>query len=195
MSSRRRLLIDLDGVIANFTQAYCNAAIINNLPGARSFRQDEILSWDWVQEQLGWTRAQEDELWRWIRNQQNWWMSMEPLVSESEIEQLNYAIRDHDIYFVTARPRTRGLTAETQSRYWLEGIGVHAAQASVIASRTKGQVAAGLDIEVALDDSLKNLQDLQQHGILAVARHWEYNKEWPGPAVLNLGSFLRKYAI
>ena len=104
---------------------------------------------------------------------------------------LNGMIGEHDVYFITTRVRTLGLSAETQTRYWLESIGLHISKrAGVIATRagTKGQLARGLDLDVALDDSPDNLWEYADAGLFSVARAWRYNWPWT-PDVTNLHAF------
>jgi len=134
-----------------------------------------------------------NSVWEEVKGQWNWWMTLEPLVTTDETIALNKAIGEHDVYFITSRPRTRGLSAEQQTRHWLTSIGLHAAHASVIATRTgsKGALCTALDIEAMLEDCPANLEDLWHHGIQTIARSQPYNLSWEY-RVENVKEFLEE---
>lgn len=186
-----RLSVDIDGVLDDFTEAFTLKAVTMGLI-PKAWTTAEQPSWDFDKNLF------DDELvWAAIKDSYNWWLTLRPLLSEEETELLNRVIRDHDVYFITTRPRTRGLSAEAQSRYWLESIGLQMGRPSVIATKggTKGALAAGLNLTVAIDDNVGNLEDYAKEGILAVCRTWKYNKEWLGPRVNDLGTFLTEFVL
>src|SRR6185295_10886293 len=120
-----RVAIDVDGVVADFTTAYSTAALVLGYPGAREMSTPEVETWDWPKQQFGWTEKMEEDLWKFVKSQYNWWMTLTPHIKPHEVEMLNAAIKLHDIYFITNRPRTKGLSAEVQTRHWLDSVGVH----------------------------------------------------------------------
>ena len=142
--------------------------------------------------QLVWTFSfPTNPVWEELKSRWNFWVTVPPLVTADEIEALNRCIERHDIYFVTSRPRTRGLTVDKQTRLWLNSIGVRADYVLATKTGTKGRLANALDIELALDDYDANLIDLDNAGVKAVCRRWSYNT-WT-PAVDSLGEFIERW--
>lgn len=179
-----RLLIDIDGVLAEFTTSFSKIAAELGLVEA-PFGSSDVEQWQWI------PKESEGQVWDVVKSSYNWWMSLEPLIGPQEVTLLNDMIDKHDVYFVTSRPRTKGLSAEKQSEYWLSGIGVNTDKASVIATKTgtKGALASALNIDIGWDDHLQNLADLHKHGVIAVARPWKYNDSWVMPKCSNVYSF------
>lgn len=102
---------------------------------------------------------------------------MKPMISREEIALLNDAIHHNDIYFITARVRTKGFSAEHQTRLWLSSIGVAVDNASVIATQfgKKGKLADAMDLDVFLEDNPDNALDIIDHGVDCWIRRWQYN--------------------
>ena len=177
-----RLLIDVDGVLAEFTYGFTKLATELGLV-EKPWRCHTQKTWAFD--------FDVDAVWEELKRRYNWWMTLEPLVDVVEIAVLNELIKAHDVYFVTSRPRTQGLSAEKQTEYWLAGIGIHTAGASVIATKTgtKGALAKALDINLGWDDHLGNLEDLTRADILAVSRPWRYNEAWWGIQASSVHSF------
>ena len=178
-----RVGIDVDGVVADFVLSFTSLAKEMGLV-------KEVYP---TAQQKDWSFPFDtNPVWERVKASYNWWMTLQPLVSLTEIAHLNAALMAHDIYFVTSRPRTLGLSAERQTACWLEGIGVSVVMATVIATKTgtKGALMKSLDIDVAIDDYILNLEDIDQHGIKAFARSWSYNEGWP-VRVGDLSTLLR----
>jgi hypothetical protein len=185
-----RVLVDIDGVVAEFCGSFTKVAAELGL----------IRTPHCTAEQTAWKfDFHVDKVWDEIDARMNWWMTLEPLVSEDEIALLNRAIRQHEIFFVTNRRNGRGLSVEQQTRLWLESIGVdveyNGGAARVIAvPGSKAEVTARLGIELALDDKLDNLNELAAAHVYSVARRWAYNTSWP-TYVSSLGKFLEQITV
>ena len=181
-----RLAFDVDGVLADFIWSFSLAATDMGLMEA-PFPTEEQLEWNFP--------VDVNPVWEEVKARWNWWMTLRPLVEEREVHHLNKAIAAHDVYFITSRPRTLGLSAERQTHHWLTGIGVQTAHASVIATKTgtKGNLCRALNISIMLDDCPANLLDLHEWGVEAVALRQPYNRDWQ-LAFDNLTDFLEAYA-
>ncbi len=194
-----RVGIDVDGVLAEFCAGYFRVAADLGIVGPleRTMTTAEVKVWDWPTEQLHWSKRDEGRVWEEIKRRYNWWMTLEPLadITPQTVAGLNFLSQNHEVYYITSRPSTRGLSAERQTEYWLESIGVHVARrAHVIATRSgsKGALMDALDIALAIDDNVPNLVDIAAHGIAAACRSWQYNAEWPYARFATLDDFLQK---
>jgi len=191
-----RVAIDVDGVISDFTWAFTGVAVeLGALPRRRHCSEQDTWHFD-----RGIEPFDADPVWEEFKRRWNWWMTLEPFPDiEATIPFLNQAIAEHDVLFVTSRVPTRGLATDAQTRYWLEGLGVNMPHAGVVVVPTgqKGLVCKGLRIDVAIDDCPDNLKDLREHGVLAVARDWQYNcwSEWEGYSSRTLRQFLEYWVL
>lgn len=193
---RKRIAIDIDGVLANFNLAFSKKALDIGV-NTKIIQTEEVEVWDWPTQQLDWTEKEYTDTWEALKNSYNWWMTLEPIISvghnfEDEVDFINDAILDNDIYFITHRCNTLGFNATMQSHLWLESVGIQAHNATVIASGTKGPLAAALGIDVVIDDKLDNLWDFKLNNVNAVCRAWKYNTRW-SPRVDSITEFIRKY--
>ncbi len=183
-----RIGVDIDGVCADFIQAYTK---IGKHIGVfdTAFPTAEQITWKFKDKEAA------DATWKALKAVPNWWMTLSCLLFPEEIERLNRTIRKHDVYFITARIRTVGFSAEKQSELWLQSMGINSHHASVIATqaKTKGLLCNALDITHMIEDNADNLTNLRLSGVHAVCRDWPYNQDWDGERVKNLGTFLKRY--
>ena len=150
-----RVGFDVDGVLANFTWAFSREAHILDplIPIIGNSAQE---TW-----RFPWSNRFYDKVWDEVDNTYNWWMGLEPLVTQEEINAINFLINNHDVFFITNRKRTKGYSAETQTRLWLQSIGILADHATVIATNSsKGLLCSALDLETFIDDKPKNVEDI-----------------------------------
>ena len=171
-----RVGLDVDGVVASFGESFTALAEQMGLKGAYFTPQEEQEKWSFP--------FHVDPVWAVIGQSMNWWMTLRPLVDEEEVRALNRLIRDNSVYFITNRGRIAGLPVEDQTRLWLQSIGVHAEH--VIATNRKGPLCGALDLEWFIEDKVENLEDIQAHGVTAIARRWKYNERSGFPFVNNL---------
>jgi hypothetical protein len=183
-----RLLIDLDGVVADFTLGFSSLATDMGLV-TKPWTTNQQESWDYS--------FSVNEVWAELKSRWNWWMTLPPLINDHEVRLLNEVIASNNVYFVTNRPATRGYSAEMQSRLWLGSIGVQADHASVIATRsgTKGVLAKSLNLELAIDDKPSNLEEIALQGVGVVKRNWKYNSDSPFIGVSKLEDFLTSFVL
>lgn len=195
MPRSKRLGIDMDGVMADFISSF--SALAYRLGYVRTVvSPEQCESYDWFDQLM--TKEQSDLVWNVLQETPNWWMTLRPLVSPSEVNILNDAMRRGvPVVFLTARRgRTTGLSTVQQTEAWLRGIGIDTGKVeNIIASRKKGNICAGLDLDAFLDDKPDNLAEIEKNGAgcLAVSRRWPYNKEW-GRHVFGVGEFIQEYA-
>lgn len=152
-----RIGFDMDGVLANFYDAYEQKCIeadlgIDRFP--RRGRQGVSIHppcWNWP-EHYGYAKAVVSAAWQSIKNDESFWAEL-PVMDPAgvEIARELHEDPDHDVYFVTARP---GRRSKLQTETWLEAQGI--AAPTVLMSDQKGYIAKALNLEVYIDDKIEN---------------------------------------
>ena len=107
----------------------------------------------------GFTKEQFDAVWADAKNEENFWMTI-PVVqglSHRLMVDLNDA---HDLYFITDRFDTKGLSAIRQTVDWIAYYLVGRPPAGVIVAKKKGPVAAALGLDAFLVDKPENCLDV-----------------------------------
>lgn len=142
-----RIQIDVDGVLANFVRGYL--AQYERVHGWPLAITEHEAMWDDLHDSKTWTSIR----------QSNWfWGNLDPLCPRETFDRLAVLGADHDVYYVTARP---GVNVAGQTRLWLARHGVPSA--TVILSGRKGEMAAALDANFAIDDKAGNAIFISYH--------------------------------
>jgi hypothetical protein len=120
--SKRIIGLDIDGVLANFNEAF--KAVLADTSG-RDLPTPGIDSppvWNWPTH-FGYNEAEERTAWAHVDQSLGFWANLRPLFSAEETEALLAAVQTplDDLYFLTARP---GQTAKRQTEDWLLFAGV-----------------------------------------------------------------------
>lgn len=150
-----RIGVDIDGVLANFTDAY--AKILTKQTGVKfpKLSAEWPTVWYWERE-AGITKLQERAAWKEIEDT-HFWGVLIPLPGAIEaLQHLNVmAQTGHEVYFITSRP---GARAKHLTEMWLRGHGVE--YPTVIIAHEKGPLAAALKLDVFIDDKMENVRDV-----------------------------------
>lgn len=159
-----RLGIDIDGVLADFNDAYRRKLFeVTNEDRIPVGFQPSV--WNYASEQYGYTKAQESATWEAIKRSSSFWLSLDPL--EGAVRFLDEVGRmidhGHEAVFVTSRP---GFRAKQQTEEWLKWHGLDATPTVVIAS-VKGPVYAALGITDVLDDKPEHVEAALRQGCSA----------------------------
>jgi hypothetical protein len=145
--------IDLDGVLANFSLQYSKMAAVlygyDIMPIIKS--NQEIKNWNWS-EWYPITREQETVLWYEIKNTENFWTRL-PVIDNENTKNLVNLINSYtvssksrlNVYFITSRIETAGMSAKNQSEAWLSNIGIKSP--IVLVSENKGDLAKILKLD------------------------------------------------
>lgn len=152
-----RIGIDIDGVLANFWEAYERLFIEvgGDLFGDRKWPAQEPQVWDWPYE-FGYTKTQTKLVWKKIEENPYFWMELNPL---AEFEPFREWITDNDkdeIYFITDRP---GQYTKLQTECWFGAREIP--YATVLVSSQKGLCAQALNLELYIDDKTENIMAVQ----------------------------------
>jgi uncharacterized HAD superfamily protein len=154
-----RIGIDLDGVLANFNEAFkelikAQTGIV--LPPLSDTYPD---TWDY-HKAAGVSPEQGDKMWEYIKTSM-FWASLHALPETPAIlDRLEtLALNGHHIYFITSRS---GSMAKFWSELWLIRHGY--ASPTVLISYDKGPIAKGLSLNVFVDDRPENCADVIAQG-------------------------------
>ncbi len=144
---------DLDGVLSNFHYSF---SLIGNrlfdLPIIEDI--EDVKEWVW-EDWYPMTKNQKNAIWKEIdTNIDLFWLNMRPLYNTFQrlhkLEEFG-----HNLFFITSRKNTAGLSALKQTKLWLEKQGLK--DFSVIPTHKKGMVLNRAEIEYFIDDMPENI--------------------------------------
>ncbi len=167
-----KLGIDLDGVLANFNDAF--ADILRGINPNITLPQASKLwpaVWDWPKV-AGYTSKQVSEAWEIVKTT-TFWGTLHPLKGTPEVLKELSVLRGigHEVYFITTRP---GRMAKYYSEIWL---GAHGMQnPTVIISEDKGSISRGLGLDVFVDDRAENVLDVLDASVDCYIIDYAYNR-------------------
>jgi uncharacterized HAD superfamily protein len=153
MSRRLKVGVDMDGVIDDFVSAFRYEA--QRVLG-RAF---PLFSSDWDFSNWNMTAEEQGKVWDRIRETENWFLWREGPFSGSINPLLNLS-KSYELYFITTRVQTQGLSVQTQTQYRLSNLGVEFP--TVVVIKDKGPVSAALQLDAFIDDRIENLQRIQE---------------------------------
>lgn len=155
--------VDLDGVCSNFVKKF--SMIANEMYGKSCYileDLDKVKHWDWHK----WypiKKADEDAIWEKIINMRDFWISLE-LFNRAQWEYFVDKIgksNNINVYFITTRSETIGMTATRQSAIWLSNNGWK--HPFVIKTKNKEKFIENLNIEFFIDDKAENLISVKNY--------------------------------
>ncbi len=159
-----RLGIDIDGVLADFNQAYRRKLI--QASGRDLIPEgEEPPVWNYAPH-YGYTVQEDEKAWQLIKEDKTFWQYLQPLPGAPtfiewlwRLQQDNWSFgHSHEVYFLTNRP---GIHAKRQSENWLATHGMGAVPPTVLITRgSKGQLAKSLGLTHLIDDRVENVYDV-----------------------------------
>lgn len=178
-SSRKRIGIDCDGVLAEFYRRYTEEMQrlfphIPNLVGTSK----HMPCW-FVDEWPGATKEMVKATWDAVTNSRDWWLGLAPIPTFDERRALTHLARDHEVYIITARRETKGNSVLHQTWRWLGNHGIHGV--SVIVQKNKGPLARALKLDYFLDDRPQNCEEVNNYATSCrvFLREWPWNENTP----------------
>jgi 5'(3')-deoxyribonucleotidase len=148
--------IDMDDVLANFQKRFVK--LLNELYGKTPLDAEPI-DWDWTNcnvtpEEMknGWIEASKTT---------NLWLELEPLPALDMEAKFLLSKLDlvHDLFFVTNRFITPGLSPTKQTQLWVRE-NTYLPMPNVMLAKDKGPMASVLELEAFIDDRPKNCLDV-----------------------------------
>lgn len=154
MKSKKVVLFDIDGVLADFVEGFTSYAqgLFPEVPVTQTANQPR---WDGFP---GMTHEQVESVWQEVELDRLFWYDLKPLASPDEFLALNQLTLAAQVYFTTARG---GVDALHQTREWLYDQGVY--KPSVILVKQKGEVARALGASYMIDDKAGNAVYAEYH--------------------------------
>ena len=153
----KRFGVDIDGVLANFDDAM--RRFVPRVTERNEFGVDSglVASWSRHLRNVGYTNREIEAVWRAIETSRDFWMRFDGLPGLDDFNAALPTHRDDEFYFITARP---GETTKYQTEQWLfEETGLF--NPTVIRSKRKGLIAAGLELDAFIDDKLAYALDVR----------------------------------
>jgi len=146
-----RIGVDVDGVLADFRQAFHKAA---EACGVRDVDSDDPAT--------AHSLAQRDvkRVWDYVAKTPNWWMTLAPYEPDqiARLYNLTRAL-GWEVFFVTNRPASAGDTVQFQTQWWIERHGFYL-PAVLTVPGSRGQIANGLRLDLIVDDLVMNCVDV-----------------------------------
>lgn len=161
------LCIDVDGVLANFTDAYASALKRRTGIEFPKASADWPTSWYWERD-AGVTKEQEEETWlKDIIQSKTFWQRLDPVPNaKPTLKQLNQmAQRGDQVYFITNR---MGTSVKLQTERWLYSHGIN--YPTVIVTGDKIPFLRALKANFFIDDKPETIMDA---GRVSEEEKWE----------------------
>jgi uncharacterized HAD superfamily protein len=152
LPSRLVVFCDIDGVLADFYTSF--SMLAHHFYGTPIFSNDDCYERSPLKQLL--PKKSYQRLWRYIDTHQEWWLTIPrlPRITQAETDRLRQALHEHQWYFVTSRT---GDQVVAYTKVWLfRNFGLLFPH--VILAQDKGIMAARLQADVAIDDTIEILE-------------------------------------
>ena len=181
--------IDVDGVIANFTDAA--REVCKKLYGKPA---DYLKQTEWDFQCLGITAEEETKMWWEIDATPNWWLSLKRLPHTEYLELLSDTC---DLLFITKRRYSTVYSIAQQTQRWL-ATHTKVQNPSVIVTKDKGKLCRLLKVDYFIDDKFENCVDVKKKSpnTKVFVKEELYNKRqalaFGLPTVVTFNEFARR---
>lgn len=170
-----KIAVDCDGVLADFVTAAVDVA--NSIWPAKLPHDYQPTEWNFGD---ALTKAEWQRVWEKIRTTPNWWLSLNAHSDNvGSLYKFFLTHRDQDVWVVTARTPTAGMTPAMQTAKWLESCGimpVHNFMGVITCEADdKPSLYKAIGIEWSIDDKLETVQACQKlpnHRAYLLSRPW-----------------------
>lgn len=188
----KKVVVDIDGVLAEFTYAYSTLAhkVSGGLvPKAHSTGRQQ--TWDWDGQ---YSKQLMDECWKRIDESDSFWAELPLLCSASEVEELHRLKHEGDvsILYLTGRFDMPTNSVADQTRYWLEKYDFPQGELAFSTHKADFLRARGETPMSIIDDKPETIEELANSPFPIVCRDWTYNRhlDLGIPRVYSLGEWI-----
>lgn len=155
-----RIGIDIDGVIADFTNPHKKK--LEQISGHKPDWDEKTdpNCWSW-EEVYGYSKEHTRQFWDHTASVQGWefWRELPTLCTMEEREIISGLCTDNDVFFISSRPIVHRKTTDR----WLHRQFGESTEFTTILTRFKGHIAAGLELHAMIDDKPENLVDVLRY--------------------------------
>lgn len=190
-----RIAVDVDGVLARFEHGFVRAC--NKLWPGRVNLDFVPKRWDFAAD-MGLSPAEFDRAWEQVKVTPHFWIDLPPYEDSVATMRLLLDRTPIEVYYVTSRVPTVGLSPLAQTTYWLRKHGILPGGASVIAvphPSSKRAIYKALELDGSIDDKGETAEDcatLKNHHAYLLTRPWNLDRVYTAPRVNSVAEFGEK---
>lgn len=165
-----RVGIDCDGVLAHFTKRFVE--VVNSLWPGKLPEGYEPVTWDYT-EVL--TKKEMSRAFKRVRETENFWLGLDAHADAvGDLATWFITQKDQEVWVVTSRADTNGMSATWQTEQWLRACGLSPGHnflgvITVPSSEDKFDILTRLDIRWMIDDKAETIEHMEQFPYMGAA--------------------------
>ena len=167
-----RIGIDIDNCISNFNDVLLEEYLKHD----KELRNTGIINEEPYNVTIGmfdWSKEENDDFY--YNNIQRIAISLKPLKDSKEIIDKLKA-DGNEIYIITSRDNGEYINPEKMTREWLEKYEIYFDKLILTGKHEKGPVCKENNIDIMIEDSTKNCEDIEANGVKCYMMNTRYNK-------------------
>ena len=167
-----RIGIDIDNCISNFDDVLLEEYIKHD----KELRNTGIVDENPIYISIGmfdWSKEENDDFY--YNNIQRIAMSLKPLNNAKEVIDKLKA-DGNEIYIITSRDNGEYINPEKMTREWLKKYDIYFDKLILTGRHEKGPVCKENNIDIMIEDSIKNCEDIENNGVKCYIMDTRYNK-------------------
>ena len=168
-----RIGIDIDNCISNFDDVLLEEYIKHD----KELRNTGIINDKPYHITVGmfdWSKEENDDFY--YNNIQRIAMSLKPLNNAKEVIDKLKA-DGNEIYIITSRDNGEYINPEKMTREWLEKYDIYFDKLILTGRHEKGPICKENNIDIMIEDSIKNCEDIENNGVKCYIMNTRYNQE------------------
>ena len=168
-----RIGIDIDNCISNFDDVLLEEYIKHD----KELRNTGIINdkpYYLTVDMFDWSKEENDDFY--YNNIQRIAMSLKPLNNAKEVIDKLKA-DGNEIYIITSRDNGEYINPEKMTREWLEKYEIYYDKLILTGRHEKGPVCKENNIDIMIEDSIKNCEDIENNGVKCYIMNTRYNQE------------------
>lgn len=157
-----KIAVDCDGVLADFNEAYIS--LLRKLYPEVHIPEDfKPSSWDYPINELGLTKEQYKASWKALHDTPNFWLTLRPMSGVGALATFLATHANEDIWIVTARCGSEGMTVAIQTQMWLNSCGIfsHLNYLGVITGANSDEkilIYKAMGMQYSIDDKAETVE-------------------------------------